>query len=60
MTAKRKPDAELTDHEREIWAKFDAEIQKGIDSINAGEAVEAEPFFNELIAKYQAMGRSTG
>ena len=55
MTAKRRPDAELTDHERAIWAKFDAEIQKGLDDAAAGRVKDAEVVFDRLIAKYRAM-----
>lgn len=57
MTAKRKPDAELTDHERAIWAKFDAEIQKGIDDVEARRLTDAEEVFDFLDAKYRAMIR---
>ena len=57
MTAKRKPDAELTDRERAIWAKFDAEIQKGWDDVNAGRLTDAEEVFDRLDAKYSAMAR---
>ena len=57
MTAKRKPDAELTDHERAIWAKFDAEIQKGLDDVEAGRLTDAEDVFDRLDAKYLAMAR---
>ena len=57
MTAKRKPDAELTDNERAIWAKFDAEIQKGWDDVNAGRLTDAEEVFDRLDAKYSAMAR---
>ena len=57
MTAKRKPDAELTDHERAIWAKFDAEIQKGLDDVEAGRLTDAEEVYVRLDAKYLAMTR---
>ena len=55
MTAKRKPQEEMTDEERAIWAKFDAEIQKGIDDIKHGRLIDADEFFDELEAKYRAM-----
>ena len=60
MTAKPKPREEMTPEEREIWAKFDAEIQKGIDSVRAGELEDADDFFDRLIAKYEAMSKRRG
>jgi predicted transcriptional regulator len=60
MTAKPKPRDEMTPEERAIWAKFDAEIQKGIDAANSGKFVDADEFFDELIAKYQAMSKHRG
>ena len=42
--------------EREAkWARFDAEIQKGIDDLDAGRSEDAEVVFQELIAKYEAI-----
>lgn len=42
--------------EREAkWARFDAEIQKGIDDADAGRTEDADIVFKRLIAKYQAM-----
>lgn len=60
MTAKRKPDAELTDHERAIWAKFDVEIQKGLDSAKAGDVVDAGQFFDQLIEELRARDKPKG
>lgn len=60
MTAKPKPREEMTPEEREIWAKFDAEIQKGIDAANAGKVKDADEVFDRLIAKYEAMARRRG
>lgn len=57
MTAKRKPDAELTDHERAIWVKFDAEIQKGLDDVEAGRLTDVEEVFDRLDAKLDQMAR---
>lgn len=54
MTGKRKPDAELTDHERAIWAKFDVEIQKARDDVAAGRVYDAEEMFDALIAELRA------
>ena len=54
MTAKRNSDAELTDHERAIWAKFDAEIQKAHDDVAAGRVYDAEEVFDALIAELRA------
>lgn len=60
MTAKPKSRDEMSDEERAIWAKFDAEIQKGIDAANAGKFVDADEFFDQLIAKYRAMSKRRG
>ena len=37
------------------WARFEAEIQKGLDDIDAGRTYPAEEVFAELKAKYLAM-----
>jgi hypothetical protein len=60
MTAKPKACEEMTDREREIWAKFDVEIQKGIDAANAGKLKDADQVFDRLIAKYEAMAKRRG
>jgi hypothetical protein len=60
MTARPKPREEMTEEERAIWAKFDAEIQKGIDSARAGDLEDADEFFDRLIAKYEAMTKRRG
>lgn len=60
MTAKPKPREEMSPEEREIWAKFDVEIQKGLDAANAGKFVDADEFFDELEAKYAAMSQRRG
>jgi predicted transcriptional regulator len=57
VTAKPKLRDEMSPEEREIWAKFDAEIQKGIDDARAGRLIDAEEFFDELEAKYRAMSQ---
>jgi antitoxin ParD1/3/4 len=42
--------------EREaLWAKFEAEIGKGLDDVEAGRTIPAEEVFRELKAKYRAM-----
>jgi antitoxin ParD1/3/4 len=42
--------------EREAkWARFEAEIQKGIDDADAGRTEDVDVVFNRLIAKYKAM-----
>jgi antitoxin ParD1/3/4 len=44
--------------EREAkWARFDAEIQKGIDSADRGELFDAEEVFDRLERKYRAMAK---
>ena len=55
MTAKRKPREAMTEEEQAAWAKFDAEIQKGFDDIEAGQLKDADNVFDRLEAKYQAM-----
>ncbi|MEN2785754.1 type II toxin-antitoxin system ParD family antitoxin [Sphingomonas qilianensis] len=37
------------------WARFEMEIQKGLDDIDAGRVYPAEEVFAELKAKYLAM-----
>jgi antitoxin ParD1/3/4 len=47
--------------EREAkWARFDAEIQKGIDDADAGRSEDADIVFERLIAKYRAMAEKGG
>lgn len=42
--------------EREArWARFDAEIQKGLDDLDAGRSEDADIVFRRLIDKYEAM-----
>jgi antitoxin ParD1/3/4 len=44
--------------EREAkWARFEAEIQKGIDSADRGELYDAEEVFDRLERKYRAMAK---
>lgn len=57
MTAKPKPREDLSPEEREIWAKFDVEIQKGFDDIEAGRLKDADEVFDRLEAKYAAMSQ---
>lgn len=57
MTAKPKTGDGLTPEKQEIWAKFDAEIQKGIDDANAGRLKDADEVFDRLEAKYRAMSQ---
>lgn len=60
MTAKPKRREEMTPQERGIWAKFDAEIQRGFDDIAAGRLKDADEVFDRLEAKYAAMTRRAG
>lgn len=60
MTAKPKPREEMSAKEREIWAKFDAEVQKGFDDIDAGRLKDADEVFDRLEAKYAAMSQRRG
>jgi predicted transcriptional regulator len=57
MTAKPKSRDEMSDEERAIWAKFDAEIQKGLDDIKLGRLIDADEVFDRLETKYAAMQR---
>jgi antitoxin ParD1/3/4 len=42
--------------EREAkWARFEAEVQKGIDSADRGELYDADEVFDRLTRKYEAM-----
>lgn len=42
--------------EREAkWARFAAEIQKGLDSADRGELFDADEVFDRLERKYEAM-----
>jgi predicted transcriptional regulator len=60
MTAKPKPRDEMSPEEREVWAKFDVEIQKGFADIEAGRLKDADEVFDRLEAKYAAMGQRRG
>ena len=60
MTAKRKAREDMSPKEREIWAKFDAEIQKGLDDVEAGRLKDADEVFDRLEAKYAAMSQARG
>lgn len=60
MTAKPKPREDMSPEEREIWAEFDAEIQKGFDDISAGRLKDADEVFDRLDAKYAAMTHRRG
>lgn len=42
--------------EREAkWARFEAEIRKGIDSADRGELHDSDEIFDRLESKYEAM-----
>lgn len=58
MTARQKPREDMTPEEQAIWAKFDAEIQKGLDDVAAGRLRDADEVFDELEARYAAMSRA--
>ena len=60
MTAKPRSRDQMTDEERAIWAKFDAEIQKSIDDMEAGRLKNADEVFDRLEAKYAAMAQRRG
>ena len=60
MTAKPRPREDMSPAEQEIWAKFDTEIQKGFEDINAGRLKDADEVFDRLEAKYAAMSQRRG
>ena len=37
------------------WARFDAEVQKGLDSAQAGDLMDADEFFDQLDAELAAL-----
>jgi predicted transcriptional regulator len=44
--------------EREAkWARFEAEIQKGVDSADRGELYDADDVFEPLERKYRSMAK---
>ena len=57
MTAKRKITTELPERERDIWARFDTEIRKGLQDLERGALTDADKIFDRLEAKYQAMNQ---
>ena len=57
MTVKPKQREEMSDEDRAIWAKFDVEIQKGLDDVEAGRLKDADEVFDRLEAKYAAMSQ---
>lgn len=60
MSTKPVRDEEMSDADRATWAKFDAEIQKGLDDVEAGRLIDADVVFDRLEKKYRAMGQSRG
>lgn len=57
MTAKRKTEPELSQRERDVWARFDTEIQIGLDDVKRGALQDADEVFDRLEAKYRAMSQ---
>ncbi len=41
------------------WARFDAEVQKGFDSVLSGDLMDADEFFDQLDAELVAMNKKT-
>jgi predicted transcriptional regulator len=60
MTAKPKSRDEMSEREPAIWARFDIEIQKGLDDIEAGRLKDADEVFDRLEAKYAKMSQHRG
>lgn len=57
MSSRPQPNETLSDADRAIWAKFDAEVQKGLDSALAGDLMDADEFFDQLDAELVAMSK---
>jgi predicted transcriptional regulator len=55
MTAKAKRRDEMSPEDREVWARFDAEVREGFEDIQAGRLKDADELFDRLEAKYAAM-----
>lgn len=55
MSTKPVRDAEMSEADRATWAKFDAEIQKGLDDVEAGRLIDADVVFDEIDRKLKAM-----
>ena len=45
--------------EHESWARFDAEIARGLADVERGALLEADALFDRLEAKYREMDRAT-
>jgi antitoxin ParD1/3/4 len=60
MTAKANTREEMSEQQRALWAKFDVEIQKGVDDVKAGRVKDADEVFDRLEAKYRAMNHRRG
>jgi len=45
----------MSEADRAKWAKFDAEIQKGLDDVEAGRLIDADVVFDEIDRKLKAM-----
>lgn len=54
---RRKMPARPVDEKR---ARFDAEIQKGVDAATEGRVKDADEVFDRLEAKYEAMSKRRG
>jgi antitoxin ParD1/3/4 len=42
------------------WATLEADLQKGLDSLDAGQGLSADEVFDELISKYERMAKERG
>ena len=39
------------------WAKLEADLQKGVDDIDAGRTIPADEVFDKLIRKYEKLAQ---
>lgn len=55
MSTKPVPADDLSEKDLATWAKFDAEIQKALDDVEAGRVYDADEVFDELDRELKAM-----
>lgn len=55
MSSKPIPADERSEEEIAKWARFDAEIQKALDDVEAGRVYDADEVFDEIDRELKAM-----
>lgn len=55
MSTKPVPIDEMSEADRARWARFDAEIQRGLDDVEAGRLVDADVVFDRIERRLKAM-----